>query len=106
MLLPKSLSKRHVVFLLFLITIDMVATMIWYYFFGINETNPALVGPIKQSPLCFVLVKLGMSLPGLFFIFKHINNKLSQIGLVLLLAWYSWILCIHWYILMGLLRSL
>ena len=101
--LPKSLSKRHVVILLLLIAVDMLATMVWFAFAGIGETNPVLVGPIEHSLLSFVLVKLAMSLPGLLFLFRQIKMRIAQIGLVVLLGWYTFIFCIHWYILMCLL---
>jgi len=104
-ILPESLSKRHVIILLLLITVDMLATMIWYSFAGIGEANPVLIGPIEHSLLSFVLVKLAMSLPGLLFLFRKIKMGIAQIGLGVLLAWYTLIFCIHWYILMALLRG-
>jgi len=102
---PKSLSKRHVVILLLLIAVDMIATMVWYAFSGIEEANPLLIGPINHSLLSFVLVKLTMSLPGLLFLFRKIELRISQVGLAILLAWYASIFCIHWHIFMSLLRG-
>ena len=98
MFCPKSLSKRHVVLLLILIGIDMLATMIWYSFFGIDEANPALRGPIEHSLISFVLTKLALSLPGLSFLYNNIKRKLTQAGLLFLLSWYIGIFVIHWYI--------
>jgi len=103
---PESLSKRHVIALLIFIAVDMIATMIWYHFCGIEEANPLLAGPIKHSLVSFALVKLTMSLPGLLFLYKKIELRISQFGLGVLLFWYIAIFCIHWYILMGLLRGL
>ena len=98
MILPKVLSKRHVVFLLLLIAVDMLATMVWYSVFGVGEANPLLSGPMDRSLVAFVLVKLTMSLPGLLFLYRKIEKKLSQIGLLILLTWYIGVFIFHWYI--------
>jgi len=80
----------------------MIATMIWYSFFGIAETNPTLIGPIEKGLIYFALVKIIMSIPGLALLYKKIKLKVSQYGLFILLIWYIGIFFIHWYIFVSL----
>ena len=98
MIFPKALSKRHVIFLLLLITIDMVATMTWYILFDVGEANPILAGPINRGLAWFVITKLGMSLPGLLLLYRTISMRLSQVGLLILITWYTGIFFYHWHI--------
>lgn len=102
-LLPtKIFNKRHTKLLLWLILIDLVATVIWFYFFNIPELNPILEGPINNSIGQFVLTKLALSLPSVYILNKFIQNVLSQVGLALLLTSYVGVSIIHYFILIKL----
>jgi len=78
-----------------LIILDLIATTCWYVFFGIEEANPLLSAQIKDSPLNFVLIKLGLSLPGLYLLNKYINKRISQCGIAILLLCYSLVALLH-----------
>jgi hypothetical protein len=88
-------KQVHIRILLLLIVLDLIATLNWYFFFGIEEANPLLSAQIKDSPAIFVLVKLGLSLPGLYLLNKYINKKIAQSGIGLLLLCYSVVAAIH-----------
>jgi hypothetical protein len=75
--------------------LDLIATLTWYYFFGIEEANPLLSAHIKDSPASFILIKLGLSLPGIYLLDKYIKTKLVQGGIALLLLCYSAVAMIH-----------
>jgi len=78
-----------------LIILDLIATTCWYVFFGIEEANPLLSAQIKESPLKFALIKLGLSLPGLYLINKYIKKRIAQIGIAILLLCYGAVAIIH-----------
>ncbi len=84
--------------LLYLISIDLVATMIWYFFFGVPEANPILDNAIENSLLKFVILKLSLSFPGLYLLSKYIDKILAQLGIGVLLATYMGITIIHYII--------
>lgn len=88
-------KQTHIRILLLLIILDLVATTCWYVFFGIEEANPLLSAQIKDSPLNFVLIKLGLSLPGLYLLKKYINKRIAQCGIAILLLCYSIVALIH-----------
>jgi hypothetical protein len=88
-------KQVHIRILLLLIVLDLIATLNWYFFFGIEEANPLLSAQIKDSPASFVFIKLGLSLPGLYLLNKYINKKLAQSGIGLLLLCYSLVAIIH-----------
>jgi len=88
-------KQVHIRILLLLIVLDLIATLNWYFFFGIEEANPLLSAQIKNSPASFVLIKLGLSLPGLYLLNKYINKKIAQSGIGLLLLCYSVVAIIH-----------
>jgi len=88
-------KQVHIRILLLLIILDLIATLNWYFFFGIEEANPLLSAQIKDSPASFVLIKLGLSLPGLYLLNKYINKKIAQSGIGLLLLCYSFVAMIH-----------
>lgn len=87
--------RAYIKVLLLLIMIDLIATLSWHYFFGIEEANPLLSSHIEDSPARFVLIKLGLSLPGIYLLNKYIETKLAQGGLGLLLLCYSIVAVIH-----------
>jgi hypothetical protein len=91
----KYFKQTHIRILLLLIILDLIATICWYFFFGIEEANPFLADQIKDSPANFVLIKLGLSLPGLFLLNKYINKRIAQCGIALLLLCYSAVAIIH-----------
>jgi hypothetical protein len=88
-------KQVHIRILLLLIVLDLIATLNWYFFFGIEEANPLLSSQIRDSPASFVLIKLGLSLPGLYLLNKYINKKIAQSGIGLLLLCYSVVAIIH-----------
>ena len=88
-------KQVHIRILLLLIILDLIATLNWYFFFGIEEANPLLSAQIKDSPGSFVFTKLGLSLPGLYLLNKYINKKIAQSGIGLLLLCYSLVAMIH-----------
>jgi hypothetical protein len=88
-------KQVHIRILLLLIILDLIATLNWYFFFGIEEANPLLSAQIKDSPASFVFIKLGLSLPGLYLLNKYINKKIAQSGIGLLLLCYSIVAMIH-----------
>jgi len=88
-------KQVHIRILLLLIVLDLIATLNWYFFFGIEEANPLLSAQIKDSPASFVFIKLGLSLPGLYLLNKYISKKLAQSGIGLLLLCYSAVAIIH-----------
>ena len=74
---------------------DLIATLLWYNFYGIEEANPLLDTHIKESSLRFTILKLGLSVPGLYFLWKYLDKKISQVGLGLLLLVYAAVGIIH-----------
>jgi hypothetical protein len=88
-------KQSHIRILLLLIILDLTATICWYCFFGIEEANPLLSAQIKDSPAKFVLIKLGLSLPGLYLLNKYINKRIAQGGIAILLLCYSIVAVIH-----------
>ena len=88
-------KQVHIRILLLLIILDLIATLNWYFFFGMEEANPLLSSQIKDSPASFVFIKLGLSLPGLYLLNKYINKKIAQSGIGLLLLCYSVVAMIH-----------
>jgi len=88
-------KQVHIRILLLLIILDLTATLNWYFFFGMEEANPLLSSQIKNSPASFVLIKLGLSLPGLYLLNKYINKKIAQSGIAILLLCYSLVALIH-----------
>jgi hypothetical protein len=91
-------EKRHIKILLMLISLDLVATLVWFYFFDIPELNPILIGPINKSPINFVITKLLMSLPSIWLLFRFIEKRVSQIGIGILLGSYISVSIFHYFI--------
>ena len=75
--------------------LDLIATLSWYHFFGIDEANPLLASLIKESPIKFSLIKLGLSLPGIYLLSKYIKKGVAQGGLAILLTCYYLVALIH-----------
>jgi hypothetical protein len=92
---------KHIRILLLLILLDLVATITWYVAFGIEEANPILATLIKESPIKFSLLKLGLSLPGVYILSKYIKKGIAQGGLALLLGSYYIVAIIHCVIFMS-----
>lgn len=91
-------NKKHIRVLLLLIILDLIGTLTWFFFYGIEEANPLLSSSIKDSPLQFIAIKLGLSLPSLYLLNKYIKKKAAQLGLALLLLCYSAVAAIHFVI--------
>ena len=91
-------KHRHTKLLLILVLIDMLATMVWFFYFDIPELNPILAGPIEQSLLSFAVTKLAISLPSIYLLNKFLFNRVTQIGLALLLSAYLFVSIVHYYI--------
>jgi hypothetical protein len=98
LLYSKFFKQRHTKLLLILVLLDLLATIIWYYFFDIPEMNPILSGPIEKSMSKFVFTKLALSLPSIYFLNKFLHKKVSQIGMALLLTSYIGVSIIHYFI--------
>ena len=94
-LLLQYFKKKHIRILLLLIMLDLIATLTWYYCFGIEEANPVLASSIKESPVKFTLIKLGFSFPGIFILNKYIKRKLAQGGIGFLLVCYYLVAILH-----------
>tara|TARA_B100001029_G_C15049467_1_gene449614 strand:- start:654 stop:968 length:315 start_codon:yes stop_codon:yes gene_type:complete len=94
-LLYQYFKIKHVRILLLLIFLDLIATITWYYVFGIPEANPLLAELIKESPVKFTAVKLGLSLPGIYLLRKYIKKGVAQGGLAILLTCYYIVAIIH-----------
>tara|TARA_B100000085_G_scaffold233653_1_gene221194 strand:- start:1793 stop:2047 length:255 start_codon:yes stop_codon:yes gene_type:complete len=75
--------------------LDLIATLSWYFFFGIEEANPLLSDLIKASPIKFTAIKLGLSLPGIYILNKYIKRGIAQGGLAILLACYYSVAILH-----------
>tara|TARA_B100000902_G_C26720853_1_gene626536 strand:+ start:225 stop:557 length:333 start_codon:yes stop_codon:yes gene_type:complete len=100
--IKEGFSEEPAKRLLILVLIDLVATMIWYGFFGIAEANPFLIGSIKQSLISFTLLKLILSLPGIWILNKYQDKLLSKLGLALLSVVYFGVYLIHCYVMISL----
>jgi hypothetical protein len=93
-----SFDNKHLKILLYLISIDLIATMVWYFWFEIPEANPVLCGAIESSLVKFVILKLALSFPGLYLLSKYIDKILAQLGIGILLAAYMGITIVHYII--------
>ena len=97
--IKRLFNINHIKILTLLIIIDLIATIIWFVYFGIEEANPILASSIKDSPLKFAAVKLGLSIPGLAILTRYIKYNIAQGGIFLLLFSYSAVTIIHLFIL-------
>ena len=88
-------NKKHIRILALLILLDLIATLTWYIIFGIEEANPILAAQIKESPIRFALLKLGLSIPGVFILNKYIKKGIAQSGIALLLLTYYLVAVLH-----------
>ena len=88
-------NKKHIRILVLLILLDLIATLTWYIIFGIEEANPILAAQIKESPIRFALLKLGLSIPGVFILNKYIKKGIAQNGIALLLLTYYLVAILH-----------
>lgn len=98
-------NKNNNKFLLILIFIDLIATMLWYTFFGIEEANPVLASPIETSLLRFTIIKLSLSLPAVWLLNKYKQNIFSQLGSALLLFVYTVLCGIHCWIFLNIVTA-
>ena len=106
-------KKRHTKLLLLLVLLDLVATMVWFYFFGIDELNPILIEPLNKSLMRFTSLKLLLSLPSIYLFNKYLppnpakgGGKLAQIGMGISLFAYIAVSLIHYYLLINILLPL
>jgi hypothetical protein len=75
--------------LLFLCTADAFLT-INHLSNGFKELNPILNGFYQYGgPAWFMVIKFGLTLPGLVIVFMHIKTRLAKMGVKLLVAIYS-----------------
>lgn len=88
-------SSKHIRILSLLILLDLIATLTWFLVFGIEEANPLLAEQIKESPLNFAVIKLGLSLPGIYILNKYLKKNIAQRGLAILLVAYYLVAIIH-----------
>ena len=88
-------NKKHIRILVLLILLDLIATLTWYIIFGIEEANPILAAQIKESPIRFVILKLGLSIPGILILNKYIKKGIAQSGIALLLFTYYLVAVLH-----------
>jgi len=98
LLYSKFFKQRHTKLLLILVLLDLLATIIWFYFFDIPEMNPILSGPIEKSMSNFIFTKLALSLPSIFILNKFLHKRVSQIGMAILLTSYICVSIIHYFI--------
>jgi len=82
--------------LLLLIFVDLMATSIWFSFFGIQEANPLLAPHLEESILRFTLIKLALSLPGLWLLSEYYHKILAKFGLLFLTIIYLFVTVIHY----------
>ena len=88
-------KKRHLRTLTLLILLDLIATITWFVVFGIEEANPLLAEQIKESPIKFATIKLGLSIPGIYILNKYIKKGIAQSGIAILLFSYYMVALIH-----------
>jgi len=98
-------KQRHTKLLLMLVLFDLIATIVWFACYDIPELNPVLSGPIEKSLLNFVITKLTLSLPSIYLLNKFLYNRLSQLGIGILLVAYFAVSIFHYYIFIHLLTS-
>ncbi len=98
-------KHRHTKLLLVLVLIDLLATMVWFCCYDVPELNPVLSGPIEKSLLNFVITKLTLSLPSIYLLNKFLYNRLSQLGIGILLVAYFAVSIFHYYIFINLLTG-
>jgi hypothetical protein len=79
--------------------------MLWYTSFGLQEANPILVSSIENSLLRFTLVKLMLSLPGIWLLNKYLDRLIAQRGLAILLVAYFGIYLIHCFVLINIILN-
>jgi len=95
---PYFFKKKHVRILLLLVTLDLLATLMWFIWYDIPELNPILSPQIEASPIQFVLTKLALTLPGVYLLSKFIHKKISQWGVGFLLTAYTAVSILHYII--------
>lgn len=91
----KYFKTKDIRVLVLLILLDLIATLLWYNFYGIEEANPLLNEHIKESSLRFSFLKLGLSIPGVYFLWKYLENKVAQVGVGVLLMVYISVGVLH-----------
>ena len=91
-------SKRHLKLILFLICIDVVSTLLWYTCFGVPEWNPLMDNLLGKSLVLFVIIKLSISFLPIIILSNHIKNSVSQVGVGIILATYSTIALMHYFV--------
>lgn len=91
-------NKKHLRVLSLLILLDLIATLTWFIVFGVEEANPLLSEQIKESPVNFALIKIGLSFPGIYILNKYIKRTVAQSGIGILLFCYYGVALIHCFI--------
>tara|TARA_Y100000114_G_scaffold14058_3_gene11397 strand:+ start:2694 stop:2984 length:291 start_codon:yes stop_codon:yes gene_type:complete len=89
------LEKKYIKYIVILILIDAVSTIWWYYHMGIEEANPIMSFFIEKSAVEFIIAKFGISFIslGILSLFRH--NKLSKIGIIIIMIIYLMIAFMH-----------
>ena len=91
-------NKGHLKILLILFLIDMVATITWNSFWGVEEWNPILSGPLSKSALLFAITKIALSFPPLLILEKYLDRLSAQVAVAITTVAYISVTIIHYFI--------
>ena len=100
-----NFDKKHLKIITLLILLDIVATMLWYSFSSVKEWNPIMDSILEVSLISFVIAKLSISFFTIHILSKYISKKISQIGIGIVLATYSIVTILHYFVFLFLLSN-
>lgn len=89
------MEKKYIKLILILILFDAISTIFWHTSMGIGEANPVMSYFIERSAIDFVVAKLGVSFISLGVLSYFSDNKLSKIGVLLVMIIYILISIMH-----------
>lgn len=89
------MEKKYIKYIVILILIDAVSTIFWYHHMGIDEANPLMRFFIEKSAIEFVFAKFGISFISLGILSFFSHNKLSKVGIYLIMTIYFFIAIMH-----------
>ena len=98
-------NKNHLKFILILVLIDIISTITWYSYSSVEEWNPIMNMALSHSIVTFSIVKLLLSFLTIWILSKYISNMFSQIGIAIVLAAYSVVTFLHYFVFLFLLDN-
>jgi Domain of unknown function (DUF5658) len=75
--------------------IDAMFTLVYTHLGLAQEANPLLQQVLAESPLRFMLIKLGLVSLGVALLWRARHRRTAVIGLVASGAMYSWLILYH-----------